>query len=277
MKLMNLSARIPAPDMVKVASQRVTPAIIDPERFLQAKNTQVALQRTVDGLLPLEADAKPKVLESISLTKIEQERLLRHRRIHEFSGGEYQILDIDVLKWRCAKTRLPIFAVFEANNSAAGFICRMSRPDETRLITPLESSTKVIETCMIPRLPMKMENCFRDIYAIAEEKTRNFFAEEQRISKALSVEVTLLTRFGGIIPFEVKEEWARAKRSGLFRRFFIIAEVVEWAWNKIVTSREGDPLLVGYDGVDPWLIKAFDTTSAERLVADEYATHPLLD
>ena len=88
--------------------------------------------------------------------------------------------------------------------------------------------------------------------------------------------VSIGASLGGMIPSEVREKIQLAIRQQFFQEIFILAEVQKWA--KTVTRVRmpvriaiGDPLVVGYDGHIFWLIAAFDTTSLEQHIADNYA------
>jgi hypothetical protein len=80
---------------------------------------------------------------------------------------------------------------------------------------------------------------------------------------------TIRATFAGLIPADVKREIQYAKGLGVFEEIFILAEVTDW---KVEVSRQGDPLVVGFDGRNFWLIATFDTTTLERYVYDEFVT-----
>lgn len=88
-----------------------------------------------------------------------------------------------------------------------------------------------------------------------------------------SVEYLISAKFEGVIPASVRTIIRKAVDSKNFQEVFILAEVPEW---KITTRpaprpiAHGDPLVVGYDGKHMRLIHAFDTTSFEQYIAEEF-------
>ena len=58
-----------------------------------------------------------------------------------------------------------------------------------------------------------------------------------------------------------------------FQEIFLLAETPHWDVKLLEPVRIplSDPLVVGYDGQKFWLITAFDMTSLEQHIADNYA------
>jgi hypothetical protein len=80
-------------------------------------------------------------------------------------------------------------------------------------------------------------------------------------------------RFAGIVPAKVKKEIETAKGLKFFQEIFLLAETPHWDVKLLEPVRIplSDPLVVGYDGQKFWLITAFDMTSLEQHIADNYA------
>lgn len=259
-------------DAVKAAACRVTPGDVDPEelgRLIVRRDQMAGVKRK---LLPIEEVAAAPVVEVVRDLESKVARLQRRQRIVEFSKGEYQIQDVEPLKWRRADTHMPVFGVFHPNVPNFGFVATVGRTSAGMegLFDQLFSSRerKRLNVRVLPSLPDIVVDCYEDIIVLVNERAQATFRKAANVQ---TVETRLTVKFDGLLPDHIKQEMVRAARSKLFRTFFIIAEVDEWKWNTVVTSRRGDPILVGFDGEELWRLKVFDTTSAEQLMADEYS------
>ena len=253
-------------DMVKIAASRVVPGDVDPEELANLVQRRHSMQHTQRRLLPMEELSSHGVVEVVRDLEQEVAKLERHRRIVEFSKGEYQIQLLEPLKWRRADTRLPVLGVFNIDLPNFGFVGTAgSGREQLQQFVEFGSRASVR---IVPPLPKPVIDCYRDIIEQVRERAQTRYTSTPR---AQGVEVSLVAKFNGLVPDYVKDEMVRAAKSKLFTRFYVIAEIVEWAWDTIVTSRKGDPILVGFDGHEFWRIAVFDTTSAEQLMADEYS------
>ena len=189
--------------------------------------------------------------------------------------------DLSPLTWR-DEMGFPRLMVFHPGITEAGFEGAMIYESP---ITPAESSTledriarlqrsqslPELHVTMTPRMPQEMSTCYNDIVGKVKLYGKMQMEKLGRGRIIDSFNIQLKARFSGLIPDDVKLELHRAYLSGLFINFFIIAEVEKWEWNVRVVSRRGDSLLIGYDGYHYWLIKAFDTTTVERAMAEEFS------
>ncbi|MFA6536332.1 MAG: hypothetical protein WC250_04000 [Candidatus Paceibacterota bacterium] len=84
-------------------------------------------------------------------------------------------------------------------------------------------------------------------------------------------------KFSGMIPASARAKINEAKLCGGFKEIFLLAEVPRWEVRNEpmpMPTLKGDPLTVGFDGERFWLIDAWETTTAEQYVADEFVTKP---
>jgi len=245
-------------DMVKVAAARVLPTSVDTEELVLARTRRDILWNAQRTMLPIEDDSSHEVSTTLRKVSGELRQLERRQKIVEFSDGVYQLLDLHPLRWRDTEG-FPIYAVFSLDAPQMGFRSTAKFTVGNRIAATSE---------MIPAMPYNIQLCYGDVIRNMLERSRKMLQKEKR---AQEVKTTLFTRFGGLIPLEVKEEITRARASKLFHSILLVAEVEEWHIDSIVVSRQGDPLIIGFDGYETWLIAAFDTTSAEQLIADEFA------
>jgi hypothetical protein len=81
-----------------------------------------------------------------------------------------------------------------------------------------------------------------------------------------SKETLVEDTFIGLLPCKTREKISKYK--GEFQEVFILAEA-HW---KVTVVRNPDPLVIGFDGYNFWLIDKFDLTSVEAYAAAEFAT-----
>jgi len=173
--------------------------------------------------------------------------------------GEYKRLDLTPLQWR-TKEGLPLLAIFSLTNGVFSIGACTERQSYLDIYgnRMWRTSTKRVNT---PSLPEPVKACFNDVFA------RTLKLARQKKTIMLSAE------FSGIIPLEAKQKIAEARKK--FKDVFILAEVKDWKIEerKATTVKpkpapivQGDPLVVGWDGMGFWLITSFDTTSLERYI-----------
>lgn len=115
---------------------------------------------------------------------------------------------------------------------------------------------------MAPSLPIVVERCYRDVFPLLTER-----AKKEKKTAVLSATLN------GIIPQETREKIAEAKKN--FEQLFVAAEVKKWnlEYKTVPTPRPRnyDPLVLGWDGTNLWIIDHFDLTPTERYIKDEFS------
>ena len=93
---------------------------------------------------------------------------------------------------------------------------------------------------------------------------------ERTIPDERETYVNLVAKYSaGVIPPEIKAQVVKARSQ--FPDVFLVTESPGWNVTRQVINH--DPLIVGWDGVDFWLIAKFDTTSLEKHIADSWAVN----
>jgi len=242
------------PDMVKRAASYARRPVLDPDAVRIAHDRVEGAQKVKQTLLPIERAEFKNVGDMLARFTCESRKVSIQSRIAALGRG-YKILDLAPLKWRNAE-HLPFFGVFAHDNPLTGFRSVIERD---------QRGNQKVESGPLFELPKPIRACFADIEEIVQERALRVAQTQFGVTK---VETTLFAEFSGLIPLDVKEEMAFAAQTNLFQCLLIVAEVEEWKFNTIVTSRRGDPLVIGWDGFQTWLIAVFDTTSAEQIYAD---------
>lgn len=111
-----------------------------------------------------------------------------------------------------------------------------------------------------PRLPKPMAACYADVL----ERLHEMAKKERRT-------IRLSCTFEGLIPPEIRTEIVKVR--GVFgKQIFLMTEAPRFLLKKMAVARPApivapnrDPLVVGFDGKDLWLIANFDLTSIEDL------------
>lgn len=267
---MNPPPMIPAGvNLVKFAAGKTLPLSYTPDSLAAAEEKRKKLVRFKRDLFPIEQH--DPVENQLGNTLEEVGKLRSQQVISKVFEGRYQILDPSSLDIRDA-TGMPRLMPFRLSSSEAGFIYRSTESDDDPMSLMDSRQTKVF--CgMFPSFPAHITEHYLDVIEMVRRKGRH---HEKNASLKASlfarqdVEYKLLTQFGGYIPHEVKREIVLAWSSKLFQDIFIVSEVCNWQENLVVVSVQGDPLVVGYDGYQLWLIAAFDTTTLEEFVKSEF-------
>ncbi|MFA6429403.1 MAG: hypothetical protein WCV84_02790 [Patescibacteria group bacterium] len=245
-----VSAKLVAQDPVKAAlglttkmsEQEIATRTSARER---AKADVARLEQMLKGLLPVERRMRPM----IEAKKVELNKLITRLGSPD-RLKQYPSFSLEPLTWR-DEHGYPRLAVFSLNS-----------PDfELRVVGERHSSvnftTKLVwrPSHHKPRLPKAMADCYTDV--LTRLKT---------MAKKSEKAIRLRAEFAALIPPEVKDKIQQAKKH--FRdEIFIVAEVRDWSLTKTAVPRPSDPLVVGFDGTNCWLIAAFDTTPLEELIA----------
>lgn len=226
------------------------------------------------NLLGIEAVSKQKIETNLATLKGEQSQL--ENRIIQLKkratlGSRYLQLSIEPLKWRDKNgwPRLATFSLesplFKISASAsikgeykddrdAAYDLRSYRGENRR--TPKIDFRPEVS----PWLTSLISSCYADVF----EKFRQDLTRDTSRDKEISIE--LCCRFEGLIPDDVKRKIVEARGLGLFKEIFIVAEPTNgFQINRTaVVAPKQDPLVVGFDGNQLWLIAEFDTTPVEE-------------
>lgn len=224
-------------------------------RQLALVSTQVERGSALLGnLLGIEWASKPRVENGLAVLKREQMELQNRVTF----GTKYHLLSMEPLTWR-DKNGWPRLIVFSLDSPSFEISISARNTDDRR--NRLRFSTK-----MFPILPDQIAACYSDV-----QKTLRQRASARCRSKMSSaydtdnvrVSVKLSCRFEGIIPGDVKEKIAEAR--GSFTEMFLIAEPKGFEINETaIVVPKRDPLVVGFDGSQLWLIADFETTPVEE-------------
>lgn len=142
----------------------------------------------------------------------------------------------EVLKWR-NKDGWPTFALFSPERVNVFFKSSWSEGE-----------------VLIPFVPTPLAGCYSDIFRKLQDRRGN-----------RNVVVWASVDFSGIIPAEVRAIIKRSER--LFTSIHIVAEVAQWKLEETELPRlNTDPLVIGYDGNEFWLLATFDLTPLEEAV-----------
>lgn len=160
----------------------------------------------------------------------------------ESGSMDFQRVPIDklreVLRWRNADG-FPTLAPFSVERETVAFASSPSR-------WPEESVT--------PTLPVPFRGCYDDVFQKLREKRAR-----------RNVEVRASVTFTGVIPEDVRRTIARVRQS--FKDIRVLAEVERWQLEETeLPALRTDPLVIGYDGQECWLLAAFDITPLEEAV-----------
>jgi len=146
----------------------------------------------------------------------------------------------EVLQWR-NPDGFPTLAPFSVESERFTFEATTNQWNELR-------------TTVTPALPAPIRGCYDDVLRKLSKRRRS-----------RNVAVRASVTFTGVIPEDVRRTIARAQRS--FKDIRILAEVEHWQLEETeLPSLRADPLVIGYDGHDFWLLATFDITPLEDAV-----------
>ncbi len=213
---------------------------IAPERELAVADLS-KIDQLRSSLLPVEKSILPIV--NAKMTEIAN----RIKKLDSFGKlNQYSLFSLESLTWRDGDgfPRLAVFSI----ESPSFELAVIGRRRDGRI-----AWSKKIN----PRIPKDMMNCYGDIFGKLSE-----------IARQTQKTIRLRAQFGMLIPKSVKDKIAQVR--GQFKEIFIIAEAPHWDLALTSPSPQRDPLVVGYDGANYWLIAWFDPTTLEEYIKSEF-------
>ena len=212
----------------------------------EIENADVELEHVreaISQLLPIEARARTRL-------QAREKELMRETvmKANGAQGQGYLPFPLESLTWR-NKHGYPRLAVFSLSNPKMSMgILRSEHWSGT--------SYRIAESSPI-NLTREMKSTYKDVMTMLREK-----AKENRKSYTISV------MFDGVIPTDVKQAIKEAKPA--FKQLWVVAEAKKWSLkaSEPQVIRRSDPLVVGYDGFNYWIVAAFDTTPIEKYVEE---------
>lgn len=267
-----VSADLIASDPIKAAiqlCQKPESEDISFEELKDAEESLKQLNQIESNLLPVESE----MFQLINAKKLEVGRKINQLK--------YPLFSLEPLKWRDGKGR-PRLAVFSMSSSNCELVFDPPRD-------ALYGHTGLPPSLTATPLPKEILECYTD-----QAKLPSIVPEILLfLCSPAFLRIRMNTRFVGLIPNVVKQEIARVR--GQFKEIFIVAEAQGW---NVETEKfyylnqsdiqptalntkksydsydsydyDSDPLVVGYDGINYWLIAAFDTTSLEEYIKSEF-------
>lgn len=210
-----------------------------------------------------EIEAKIKKLENLkaSLFRLEEngrkeiegeikKLQLRKKELDGYGkyAQKYKLFSMEVFKLR-DRNGWPRIAIFDLNSPICSLRMNCFKRDQSG------ENYFVSET--IPEyghLPSQVFDLFDDVF----EK----LSKAEGLKPGLTESIT--TEFAGVIPDDVRKKIIAANKE--FERVFIIAEA---NWQERLEPNK-DPLVIGWDGANCWLVHSFNTTNWEERVKREF-------
>ena len=196
---------------------------------------------TMASLLPVEALSKKKF-------EIREKELVRRKLLSESNvlANDYPPFPMEALTWR-NKAGFPRLAIFS-----------LSSPTMRIGTTSTFSSwsyRRGYQMTNQPVLTKDLKKLYKDVFDLTREMAK-------KSHKSVVLEAT----FTGLIPLEVKEHIEKVKSN--FENIYLVADVPNWVVKKSepTLTKSIDPLVMGFDGLEYWLIASFDPTSIEKYV-----------
>jgi len=236
-----------AAKLARKLTQKEIDAAADGQR--QALNVLEKIESFQSAMLPIEQLSDEKVnaarVEAVRLSK----RLTDIEKLHQ-----YATFSTEPLMWR-NRFGFPRLAVFNLNSPYVALSVVASQPDWRGRRTWKRATT--------PTYPKLILDCYTDVHAAMMLR-----------AKEIKKSIHLKAQFEGLIPTEVKEKIAAAKPH--FKEMFLVAETPSWKVETVaIPPPNRDPLIVGFDGHNLWLVAAFETTPLERYIQDEWSLEPI--
>ncbi|MBI4157727.1 hypothetical protein HY502_02675 [Candidatus Woesebacteria bacterium] len=210
-----------------------------PEEKQKADRTLTAIEKLESELLPIEQGLLPAI-------KARKEGLAKRKKQLESLRmlKKYAIFSLEPLTWR-NKQGYPLLAVF-STGSPKFELAYVGSSDGYGYRRWAQKVT--------PNLPKDMIACYQDVL----DKLKEMGKRDKKTTR-------LSAQFEMLIPPSVKKKIASVK--GELKEVFIIAETPRWDL-KQTTVRRKDPLVVGWDGLNYWLITTFNATPLEKYLSE---------
>ena len=225
----------------------VDPIIDDLDKQHEQVDAEIArLQKVKQSFFGIERSSIQKSDEMISQLTTRKGTL---DSVSKFANKYSRFHYREALKWRNGDG-LPRLAVFDLVNPR----CRLR----------VENNMTWERWKLEPKsLPWDIGHCFDDVFQRFDQRLRS-----SRVGSYCEIEAV----FQGVIPDETRQKIEAAK-SDFKDKLFILAEAPKWQVNQhFVPVPIGDPLVIGWDGKNCWLIDAFDTTPFEKYIKGEFTT-----
>lgn len=199
-------------------------------------------------------------VEQVAHDQVRHERDKLRKRVGELeavllpSVTSYKVFDLEPLTWRDADG-MPRLVAFSLNH-----------PD-FHFSTELYDDGTIKDHFVPGGLHETIVKCYKDVAKVISK-----LAQSKRQS------VTLEVKFTGAIPDDVRAQIADARRA-FGKEIYLVAEPAKIELKLRAPTakpkpapppsiRQGDPLVIGFDGLQWRLIAAFDLTPIEQLVRD---------
>ena len=301
-----MKSNTPALDVVIASSRHVRISTVEAlqARILAHRQKIAQIDRLIGDLLQIEAPSKDRlVVERAHTMKLLGDDENELKQELEIGRINYPILDKSAFAGRNSKG-YPNLAPFQLNNAE----CTISNLKGKRDSIPESCSSFYDDVKEKLRLPLIVDAILAilvittpiiwvvgsfvlgiHIFNIKEPSFLSVlvgfcdvlgllwiaFPISKTIIGYSNKERFISARFEGIIPNEIRNIIRSAQSSGLFKEVFLLAEVPKWKKATRPTPQpiaQGDPLVIGWDGINFRLIAAFDTTPIEQYIADEFST-----
>lgn len=118
-----------------------------------------------------------------------------------------------------------------------------------------------------PELPPVLARCYNDVF--------NVMLQIAKKEQPTGIKVSIQGGCSGLIPEPTRKKIKEAETQ--FERVFIATEMKPENWELKVTPapvikyHDPDPLVLGFDGKNLWIIDQFDLTPTEQYIKDEFS------
>jgi len=237
-----------------------------PSELAELKGQEVVSRNLIGKMIGVEAEAKAEMEKKHAAIQKRIAQLEMITKVVGATDSAYKILDMEPLKLR-RDGNAPVMAVFGLDNptfrlnvKATGHNYRREGSDHSWW------RNNKWERSATPVLPEDLMEMYKDVFVLLEKRAKDELPWLYEVGATNSDDFHVTATFKGAIPADVKEEIGKAMQFGVFKQIFLVAECE--------MKQGSDPLVVGWDGANYWLIKPFATTSVEQMMADKFTTKP---
>ena len=229
-----------------------------PKQAILIDKTIKRAQHKLSDLFGFEEAAAPAIEARISDLQREKAGL---KNVGKYRG--FRRLSLEPLHWRDKKTGYPLLVMLGLDSPRFELAVRGKRTNRYSYYGDLRGRSLKWSVSSTPKLPPALLDCYKDVTDKLREK-----------AKGNKKSISLLTEYAGMIPKSTRQKIDEAEK--LFDGIYIIAEgknfeLVETKIKAAPKPNDGDPIVVGFDGTNLWVIDTFDLTPIERFVASEFA------